>query len=409
MGETGLHDVEKRENDSDNKSPIVIISSYATITRDIEIVQDVPLNYLMLDEATKIKNPGAKRSKAIKRINSVHRIAITGTPIENRLSELWSIFDFLMKGHLGTFRGFTRHFGDPIEEGDGEAATRLARRIRPFMLRRMKEEVEEELPEKIDVLEFCELTEEQRVMYAQIQENQVAPIRTALEVGERVNFAMNILPILTKLKQVCDHPALLTSRKGTDPEGKKDASVESIMGRSKKFDRITRKIMEIQRGDDQMVLFSHFLAMLDLFEQVLTENGIPYMRVDGSTQNRQWYFDQFNDGKYCVALLSIQACGHGVNLTGANHVIHVDRWWNPAVEDQATDRVHRIGQEKSVYVHRIITKGTLEERIHELLEKKRLLADKVIGAALQEKMEWSKEDLIDLLRPFDSGVHSDNK
>ena len=370
-------------------NPVVVISSYATITRDIDIIRTIPLNYLLLDEATKIKNPAAKRTKAIKSINSIHRIAITGTPIENRLTELWSIFDFLMRGYLGTLHEYQSAFEVPITQGDEEAASRLARQIRPFMLRRLKEEVELELPEKIDVLEYCELTEEQKVLYAGIQDTRVTPVRTALEAGEKVNFAINILPILSKLKQVCDHPSLISG------------VGRPFMGRSKKFDRVMRKIREILRGGDQIVIFSHFLGMLDLVGGALEERGIEFMRVDGSTTDRQRYFDEFNDGRYKVALLSIQACGHGVNLTGANHVIHVDRWWNPAVEDQATDRVHRIGQEKSVYVHRIITKGTLEERIHTLLERKRLISDRVIGATLQERLEWSKEELIELLRPLD--------
>ena len=370
-------------------NPVVVISSYATITRDIDIIRTIPLNYLLLDEATKIKNPAAKRTKAIKSINSIHRIAITGTPIENRLTELWSIFDFLMRGYLGTLHEYQSAFEVPITQGDEEAASRLARQIRPFMLRRLKEEVELELPEKIDVLEYCELTEEQKVLYAEIQDTRVAPVRTALEAGEQVNFAINILPVLTKLKQVCDHPSLI------------NGVGRPFMGRSMKFDRVIRKIREILRGGDQIVIFSHFLGMLDLVGGALEERGIEFMRVDGSTTDRQRYFDEFNDGRYKVALLSIQACGHGVNLTGANHVIHVDRWWNPAVEDQATDRVHRIGQEKSVYVHRIITKGTLEERIHTLLERKRLISDRVIGATLQERLEWSKEELIELLRPLD--------
>jgi len=250
--------------------------------------------------------------------------------------------------------------------------------------------VEHELPDKIDILEYCELTEEQRSLYGQIQDMQISPLRTAMASGEKVSFTINILSILTKLKQVCDHPALITEVN------------EPLMGRSQKFDRVVRKIMIIRRGDDQIVLFSHFLGMLDLLEKAMTDRGISYMRVDGSTKNRQEYFDAFNEGKYETALLSIQACGHGVNLTSANHVIHVDRWWNPAVEDQATDRVHRIGQEKSVYVHRIITKGTLEERISRLLERKRGLSDRVIGAAIAEKMEWTREELIELLKPLDA-------
>ena len=370
-------------------NPTIVISTYTTIRIDIETISSIPFNFLILDEATRIKNPSAKRTRAIKRINASHRICLSGTPIENRPLELWSIFDFMIKGHLGTHSEFIRQFEDPIEEGDQEALSRLAQRIRPFILRRLKDDVEQDLPDKIEINEYCGMTDEQRSLYLQIQETQVLPIRRKIEAGGEVSFSVNILLILTKLKQVCDHPSLI------------NGELEPLMGRSRKFDRIIRKIVEISRGKEQVVVFSHFLDMLDLFERALEERSISYMRVDGSTKDRQRYFDEFNEGNYSVALLSIQACGHGVNLTGANHVIHADRWWNPAVEDQATDRVHRIGQEKSVFVHRITAVGTIEEKIANLLERKRGLSDSVIGEASAGKMEWTRDELIELLKPLE--------
>jgi len=369
--------------------PTVIISTYSTITRNIELLRDIPFNFLVLDEATRIKNPSTQRTRAIKSIHSLHRIILTGTPIENRPSELWSLFDFLMKDHLGTYRSFIRNYADPISYGDEQAPIRLARRIRPFILQRLKEDVEKDLPDKIEIMEYCELTEEQKALYAQIQDMQVTTVRNDIETGKNVNFTINILPILTKLKQVCDHPALITK------------NTQQLLGRSRKFDMIVQKVMDLHLIEDKVVLFSHFLGTLDLFEMVLTKRGVPFIRVDGSTRNRQELFDSFNEGKFDTALLSIQACGHGVNLTGGNHVIHVDRWWNPAVEDQATDRVHRIGQEKSVYVYRTITTGTLEEKIAQLLERKRGISDAVIGKAVSAKMEWTREEMLDLLRPLE--------
>lgn len=369
--------------------PVIFISTYETVARDTSLVRSVPLFFLILDEATKIKNPDAERTRAIKSLNSVHRIALSGTPIENRPAELWSLFDFLMKGHLGTYGRFVRVFENPITAGDDSTALRLSRHIRPFILRRLKEGVEEELPDKIDMNEWCELTDEQKSLYGQIQDTHVAPVRRALEGGEIVNYATNILPILTKLKQVCDHPALITGK------------VDPVNGRSEKFDLVVEKVEQIHAAGEHVVLFSHFLSTLDLLQIALQQRHISYIRLDGSTTNRQTHIDRFNDGQAVAALCSIQACGLGITLTAANHVIHIDRWWNPAVEDQATDRVHRIGQHKTVYVYRILAMGTLEEKIALLLEKKRNITDRVIGAAVRQEMKWTREELLDLLKPLE--------
>lgn len=369
--------------------PVIFISTYETVARDVGLIRTIPLFFLVLDEATKIKNPDAQRTRAIKSLNSVHRVALSGTPIENRPAELWSLFDFLMKGHLGSHGRFVRVFDNPITSGDDSAALRLSRRIRPFILRRLKEEVAKDLPEKIDMDEWCELTDEQKSLYGQIQDIYVAPVRHALVGGEHVNYAANILPILTKLKQVCDHPALITGK------------VQPVDGRSEKFDLVVEKVEEIHAAGEHVVLFSHFLATLDLLEIALQQRGIGYIRLDGSTTNRQRHIDRFNNYQADAALCSIQACGHGITLTAANHVIHIDRWWNPAVEDQATDRVHRIGQDKTVYVYRILAAGTLEEKIALLLEKKRDISDRVIGAAVRQEMKWTRDELLELLKPLE--------
>lgn len=368
--------------------PHMIITTYETVARDIEIIKNFPFFFVILDEGTRIKNPQTKRAKAVKRINCLHRFVLTGTPIENRPAELWSIFDFLMKGHLGTYREFIFRFERPIIDGDESAAEFLAKRIRPFILRRKKEEVEQELPEKIEMNEWCGLTEEQKALYDRLQKIKVSPIREALLKGKNVNYATSILPIITKLKQVCDHPALITGKK------------EPLLGRSEKFDYVANKIQQIIEDDESVVLFSHFLGTLDLFELFLRRKGIGYIRLDGSTRNRQILIDKFNERRVPVALCSILAAGRGINLTAANHVIHVDRWWNPAVEDQATDRVHRIGQVKTVYVYKILTEGTLEEKIDMLIEKKRDISDKVIGAATWGEPRWTREEILEILEPI---------
>lgn len=380
----------RNKNVFKNDKPLIFITTYETASKDIEIIRSIPFFCVVLDEATRIKNPDAQRSKSIKEINAVHRIALSGTPIENRPAELWSLFDFLMKGHLGTYGNFIRKFETPIISGNDDiAAQNLSKRIRPFILRRLKKDVAKDLPEKIEMDEWCNLTDEQRSLYSQIQERYVSPIRTALLRGEKVDYTSSILPILTKLKQVCDHPALITKK------------FEPVSGRSEKFDIAIEKVEEIHGKGEHVVIFSHFLNTLDLLEMALKERRIEYIRIDGSTRDRQILIDQFNNGQVDAALCSIQACGQGITLTAANHVIHIDRWWNPAIEDQATDRVHRIGQDKTVYVYRITNTGTLEEKIALLLEKKRNISDKIIGGAIRQKMQWTREELLELLKPLE--------
>jgi len=367
----------RQRNSFKLQEPIIFVSNYETITRDREFIHTIPFYFVVLDEATKIKNPDTQRTKAIKEINSIHRIALSGTPIENRAAELWSLFDFLMRGHLGSYGKFVRIFENPIALGDGKMTKILSNRIRPFVMRRLKKDVAKDLPEKIEMDEWTELTEEQKALYGQIQDQYVTSVRHSLQSGEQVNYATCILPILTKLKQVCDHPALITGE------------CEPIMGRSEKFDLVVNKIQEICEGEERVVIFSHFLSTLDLLEIACKNNDISYIRLDGSTANRQMHIDRFNARAVDIALCSIQACGYGITLTAANHVVHINRWWNPAMEDQATDRVHRIGQDKIVYVYRILAKGTLEERIATLLESKRHLSDRVIGEATRQPRFFS--------------------
>jgi SNF2 family DNA or RNA helicase len=371
-----------------SSKPYIFITSYETIVRDKDYLVTIPFNYLILDEATRIKNPDARRSQAIKALNAKHRLALSGTPVENRPSELWSLFDFLIKGHLGKRGTFVNVFENSIMAGESSASKRLGRRIKPFLLRRKKEMVAQDLPPKIVTTEWVDLTEEQRNLYGSFQD-QIKGIRSSLIRGEQVNYAANILPVLLKLKQICDHPALITGK------------VEPIIGRSEKFDAIIEKIEEIIDNGEQVIVFSHFLNMLSLFENVIKDKRYSYIRIDGATRQRQVLIDTFNNGHAKVALLSIMAAGYGINLTGANHVIHADRWWNPAVEDQATDRAHRIGQNKTVFVYHFLTTGTLEEKIDKLLSGKRGIADQIINAASEGEHKWSREDLLELLRPLE--------
>lgn len=369
--------------------PTIFISTYATVTNDIDYLVQIPFFYVILDEATNIKNPNARRTQGIKTLNAAHRIALSGTPIENRPSELWSLFDFLMRDHLGRYGTFQRVFETPILAGNQQVSERLGKRIRPFMLRRRKDEVAKDLPEKIPIVTWCELTDEQRDLYGALQAS-ANEITEALRKGENVSYTGAILPVLTKLKQICDHPALITGQK------------QPAINRSEKFDLIMEKIKEIVSQGEQVVVFSHFLGMLDLLQHEFdTANiNISYIRIDGGTNNRQQLVDSFNRGESTVALCSLMAAGQGITLTAANHVIHADRWWNPAVENQATDRVHRIGQTKTVFVYHFLTQGTLEETIDELLERKQMMADHVVDAAENKQLQWTKEELIEILKPL---------
>lgn len=365
----------------------VVISTYETTTNDIDVLMKVPFFYIILDEATRIKNPQAKRTQAVRALNGAHRLALSGTPVENRPAEMWSVFDYLMRGHLGRFGTFKREFEDRIAAGDQRAAERLGKRVRPFMLRRLKGEVED-LPEKIPLDEWCELTEDQRQLYGAFQD-EAKGVREAIRRGEQVNYTASILPILLRLKQICDHPAIV------------DFQHEPLFTRSEKFDWIVDKMREIKGQGEQVVVFSHFLGMIDLLEQALQQDRTSYIRIDGSTTGRQSLIDDFNERRAVVALCSLGATSQGINLTSANHVIHADRWWNPAIEDQATDRVHRIGQDKTVYVYRIMVRGTLEERIEDLLESKRRIAAQIVDAAGAGARQWTREELLELLRPLD--------
>jgi superfamily II DNA or RNA helicase len=382
------HGANRQKNVLDSDLPYILITTYDVVARDVDDLARVPFFYLILDEATKIKNPDTQRTLAIKALNATHRLALSGTPVENRPAELWSLFDFLMRGHLGKYGTFVRVYESDILAGKAAASKRLGRRIKPFILRRKKETVAQDLPEKVAINEWCELTHEQKQLYGGLQD-QVLDIRSALKRGEQVNYTANVLPVLMHLKMICNHPYLVTGQ------------LEPIYGRSGKFDWITEKIDTILARGEKIVIFSHFLKMLDLFEHVIDEREVPYIRIDGGTENRQNLIDEFNEGEAQVALLSLMAAGYGITLTAANHVIHADRWWNPAVEDQATDRVHRIGQDKTVFVYNIMTTGTLEERIEQMLDEKRGMADQIVGEAVSGARKWTRDELVELLRALD--------
>lgn len=386
--DVNIYHGQNRRIDPPSGKRTVYISTYDTVVVDAEELAKTAWFFVVLDEGTKIKNPGTQRAAAIKTLNAAHKLSLSGTPIENRPAELWSLFDFLMRDHLGTYSEFQHVFEKPIFEGDRDKTAELKRRVKPFILRRKKEQVAKDLPPKVEMRYYVELTGEQKLLYKRIQEAEVNPMEERLLSGQYVGYVDSILPVIMKLRQLCDHPAMANDV--WDPP----------LGRSEKFDLVVEKIQEIHESGESCVVFTNFLGTLNLLERVLGEAGLRYIRIDGQTRDRQGLIDAFNGGGYAAALCSVLASGHGINLAAANHVIHVDNWFSPAVEDQATDRVHRIGQTRTVYVHKLLVQNTLEEKIDALIKRKRGIINGVIDSELEGEKFWTRRELLEILRPL---------
>jgi len=362
----------------------LILTTYNILTRDIEILSKVAWEYVVLDEAQKIKNLETATAKASKKLIGDHKLALTGTPIENRLSELWSIYDFLMPSYLGTQTYFRDQFEIPImKRGDRAAQEELRKRVSPFKLRREKSLVASELPPKIPMERYCELTPEQAELYKRFALAERERIEKITEDKFRIDTS--ILTAILRLKQICCHPALVT---GDSAE---------IYDRSGKLEAFIGILDEIVEHDEKALVFSQFTSMHSILRRVLDDKKLSYFYLDGSTpiKERNRLKEAFQRGETPFFLISLQAGGLGMTLTEANCVIHYDRWWNPAVEDQATDRVHRIGQTKPVKVFKIHTLGTIDERIDELQAKKKDLFNAVIEVD-QMRKEITKKELLAL-------------
>lgn len=342
----------------------IIITSYGSLKRDLESYEDT-FEYCIIDEAQHIKNPRSQNARAVKSIPARHRYALTGTPIENTLTELWSIFDFVLPGYLGSHDHFMKSYERPIiKENDTELLARLTQLIHPFILRRLKEDVLSELPPKIETKVSVELNSQQKKLYmAYVQQakNDVAAYGNLPE-GQK---NMKILSVLTRLRQLCCHPSLFVA------DYKHGAS---------KLELLLELVQDSLEGGHRVLVFSQFTSMLALMRQMLDKHHIDYHYLDGSVPpvKRQQMVHDFNGGINDVFLISLKAGGTGLNLTGADVVIHYDPWWNPAVENQATDRAYRIGQRNRVQVYKLITSGTIEEKIWQLQQKKLNLIDNVI-------------------------------
>lgn len=380
----------------------VVLTSFATSALDQELLQQVTWSALCLDEAQNIKNAQTKQSAAVRGIPARHRVALTGTPIENRLSELWSIYDFMNPGYLGSSRVFQEQFASVIEkERDEQRTAELQKLVKPFMLRRKKKDpsIQLDLPDKNEMKTYIHLTAEQSALYDQTVNNLMEQAQK-LKGIERKGA---ILSALTQLKQLCDHPILVT--KETTPEIAVQSDTEALIERSAKLERLLAMVKELREEGERCLIFTQYIGMGQMIQSVLQQElQEPVLYLNGSTSKtaRDRMIEQFqspagvNAEQPCVFILSLKAGGVGLNLTAANHVFHFDRWWNPAVENQATDRAYRMGQTRDVQVHKFISLGTLEERIDEMLESKQQLSDNVISTSEGWITELSTDALRDL-------------
>ncbi len=364
-----------------------VFTTYGTMRVDHALLGGVPWDLVVADEAQHIKNPGSSTARNLRLIGSQCRVALTGTPVENNLTELWAILDWTTPGLLGSRNAFRKVWAAPIESGvDPAIARRFAQLVEPFLLRRRKSDpgIAPELPPKTETDQIVGLTSEQVVLYETLVRESMERIESADEDARRGL----VLALLTGLKQICNHPAHYLRQ----PNGR-------IKGRSEKIDLLDELLGTILAEGGSVLLFTQYVAMARLLERHLAAAGVPTLFLHGGTpvRQREQMVDTFQDGQIPVFLLSLKAGGTGLNLTRADHVIHIDRWWNPAVEDQATDRAYRIGQTRPVQVHRLVTEGTIEQKIGELLTRKRGLADAVLGSGEVALTELSDDELRDLV------------
>ena len=342
----------------------IALTSYPLLRRDVDLYREFHFGAVVLDEATHIKNPDTQNAQAAMALRANHRFVLTGTPVENSVRDLWSIMNFALPGYLGDRDEFRERYELPITRGSQPERERLAKRLRPVMLRRLKREVARDLPAKMEQVAFCDLTTEQRELYAKLQREGRQKVETLASEKKSGAARVAMLTVLLRLRQVCSDLRLL----GETPED-----------RSGKLELLLELIEEAMDGGHRMLVFSQFVSMLRLIEEELKNEGIDYCYLDGETRDRAAAVDRFQSSSDLpVFLISLKAGGTGLNLSAADTVLHVDPWWNPAVEDQATDRAHRIGQTKVVTSYKLITRGTVEEKILDLQKKKREIIDATV-------------------------------
>ncbi|MFX1689714.1 DEAD/DEAH box helicase [Paraburkholderia sp. A2RI-6] len=384
-----LHGPQRHERFDEIGRHDLILTTYALLWRDQAMLVRHAWHLLILDEAQYVKNAATRAATTIRALQARHRLCLTGTPLENHLGELWAQFDFLLPGFLGTRQDFTRRWRTPIEKG-GDHVRRdlLARRIRPFMLRRRKDEVATELPPKTTILRTVELDGAQRDLYETVRAAMQEKVRAAVTAKGLARSHIIVLEALLKLRQVCCDPRLVKlSQAGQIRES---AKLELLLG----------MLPELIEEGRRILLFSQFTGMLDLITAALNDAGIPYVMLTGDTTDRVTPVTRFQQGEVPLFLISLRAGGVGLNLTAADTVIHYDPWWNPAVENQATDRAHRLGQDKPVFVYKLITAGSVEEKIVAMQERKAALGDAILSEDAAGAVKFSEDDLEALFEPL---------
>ena len=386
-----LHGTERKKTYASIPNHDLVITSYALLRIDRIELEKYRFGYLILDEAQNIKNYQAATTKAAKALRAEHRLALTGTPTENRPMELWSIMDFLMPGYLGSGEYFRTHIEKPILDGGPgvKIANFLNTKTRPFLLRRLKAEVEKELPPKVESNLYVPMAPSQQGLYAEILEEVRPKVFEAVEKKGMRGASVSILAALLRLRQVCNHPNSIEALKDLDGF------------ESGKFNALKELIEEALDSGRKILLFSQFRGMLDIIRTHLNQEKINHLYLDGATRNRQELIDQFNtDPEVRLFLISLKAGGTGLNLASADAVIIYDPWWNPAVESQAIDRAHRIGQSKTVHVYRLITENSIEQKIMKLKEKKSAIVDALINENGVSSLKLSRDDLESLFSPM---------
>jgi hypothetical protein len=367
----------------------LVITTYPLLARDREVLLEQPFHLAILDEAQQIKNAQTVAAKVTGQIQARHRLCLTGTPLENHLGELWSLFNFLMPGFLGDARAFRAAYRTPIEKhGDDMRRASLVRRVRPFMLRRTKAEVATELPSKTEIVLPVEIEGAQRDLYETVRAAMDERVRREIAARGLMQSQIVVLDALLKLRQICCDPRLL-----------KLQSAKAVK-ESAKLDALMELLDELLGGNHRVLLFSQFTSMLALIEQALDARGIRYVVLTGDTQDRATPVQAFQSGKVPLFLISLKAGGTGLNLTAADTVVHYDPWWNPAVENQATDRAHRIGQDKPVFVYKLIVAGSVEEKIAQLQVAKAALAEAVLGGGQVGSAAFTADDIAALFEPL---------
>ncbi|TLS69140.1 DNA/RNA helicase [Mariprofundus erugo] len=383
-----LHGPDRALRFGEISSHDVVLTTYPLLVRDFEVLEAQPWHLLILDEAQYIKNAGSKAAQRVRRLHASHKLCMTGTPMENHLGELWAQFDFLMPGYLHDKRLFSRVFRKPIElQGDQARQEALHIRVRPFLLRRSKDQVALELPPKTEIIRSVEMEGAQRELYESVRLAMQKRVRDAVASMGVAQSQIVVLDALMKMRQVCCDPRLMSGLQVKPPA-------------SAKLAMLLEMLPEMIEEGRQILLFSQFTSMLKLIEEAVSGLGIEYVKLTGQTRDRELPVERFQRGEVPLFLISLKAGGVGLNLTAADTVIHYDPWWNPAVEAQATDRAHRIGQDKAVFVYKLLTEGTVEERILEMQERKRELANIIQQQGGGQAPLWTPEDMESLFAPL---------